>query len=162
MTQMTPIKTKQTRLKLGKTPKTGVRTQFGALCWRVRQGKLQVLLVKTRRRKKWIIPKGWPMHNATPTDAAATEAYEEAGVKGKPASVCLGIYSYKKYKDLDADPMQVIVAVFPVKVKETLDDYPEKGQRKRKWFSPEAAADRVESAELAQMLRNFDPRPLKI
>lgn len=162
MTQMTLIKTKQSRLKLGSTPKTGVRTQFGALCWRVRKGKLQVLLVKTRRRKRWIIPKGWPMHNATPMEAAATEAYEEAGVKGKPAPVTIGIYSYKKYKDLDGEPMQVVVAVFPVKVKTMLDDYPEKGQRKRKWFSPKDAADRVDSRELAQILRHFDPRNMRL
>ncbi|WP_417248180.1 NUDIX hydrolase [Celeribacter sp.] len=162
MAEMTPIKTKQSRLKLGSTPKTGVRTQFGALCWRVRKGKLQVLLVKTRRRKRWIIPKGWPMHNATPMEAAATEAFEEAGVQGKPSPITLGIYSYKKYKDPEDDPMQVVVAVFPLKVKTMLDDYPEKGQRKRKWFTPEAAAERVDSRELAQMLRNFDPRPLKL
>lgn len=159
---MTPVKTKQSRIVLGKTPKTGVRTQFGALCWRVRNGKLQVLLIKSRRRKRWIIPKGWPMEGETPAQAAATEAWEEAGARGKVAGVCLGIYSYLKFKRYDGDPMPCIVAVFPLKVKKLHDDFPEKGQRKRKWMSPRKAARRVDNKELAQMLANFDPRGLKL
>ncbi len=160
MTHMSPIKTKQRRLKLGNTPKTGVRTQFGALCWRVKDDKLQVLLIKSRNRKRWIIPKGWPMHKATPAEAAATEAWEEAGVKGSPSEVCLGIYSYKKLRSPDTTPIPCVVAVFPLQVAEMLDDFPEKGQRKRKWMSPQKAASRVPFPELAQIIRKFDPRGL--
>ncbi|WP_439103930.1 NUDIX hydrolase [Celeribacter marinus] len=160
MALMSPIKTKQRRLKLGNTPKTGVRTQFGALCWRMNNDTLEVLLIKSRKRKRWIIPKGWPMHKVTPAEAAATEAWEEAGVKGVPSEVCLGIYSYKKLRAPAAPPLPCIVAVFPFEVTEIHDAFPEKGQRKRKWMSPAKAASRVPFPELAQIIRHFDPRTL--
>lgn len=159
---MSPVKTKQSRLKLGKTKKSGVATQFGALCWRVRKGKLQILLVTSRRRGRWIIPKGWPIEGETPTQAAATEAWEEAGVTGDSSSICLGIYSYLKDRAPKTGPLPCIVAVFPLKVKTVADDFPEKGQRKRKWMSPKKAAASVDNKELAQMLRHFDPRLYKL
>lgn len=143
---------------MGRASKTGVRTQFGALCWRVRNGKLQVLLIKSRKRKRWIVPKGWPMDGATPAEAAQTEAWEEAGVIGKASTVCLGIYSYKKLKTSTRSAMPCIVAVFPVKVTKMAEEYPEQGQRKRKWMSPTKAAALVPFPELANMIRHFDPR----
>jgi 8-oxo-dGTP pyrophosphatase MutT (NUDIX family) len=150
-------RTKQRRVRLlGKT-KTGVRTQFGALCWRVRKDKVEVLLVQTRRRKRWIIPKGWPMEGTTPAQAAATEAYEEAGIEGIVAPMCVGLYSYTKYPKSGEDPMPCMVAVFPLKAKKTLKTYPEKGQRKRKWVSIKKAAKMSAEPELAQILLHFDP-----
>ena len=51
------------RLKGGKTEP---RTQFAALCYRREGGKVKVCLVTSRRSKRWILPKGWPMHKETP------------------------------------------------------------------------------------------------
>jgi hypothetical protein len=39
------------------------------------------------------------------------------------------------------------------------DDFPEAGQRKRKWLSPKKAARRVSEPELRHLLSGFDPRP---
>jgi 8-oxo-dGTP pyrophosphatase MutT (NUDIX family) len=145
---------------LGAT-KMGVRTQFGTLCWRIRNNKVQVLLVQTRRRKRWIVPKGWPMEGQTPAKAAATEAFEEAGVIGKVSPICIGLYSYTKYPRQSDEPLPCMVAVFPLKAEKTLKDYPEKGQRKRKWVSPQKAAEMASVPELGQILRNFDPSTLR-
>ena len=90
---------KQRKLELNEDGKKGVRTQFGALCWRRHEGEIQVLLITSRRTRRWIIPKGWPQHQTTPVKAAAAEAWEEAGVEGRAKATCLGIYSYNK--DLD-------------------------------------------------------------
>lgn len=141
--------------------KDGVRTQFGTLCWRIRKDKVEVLLIQTRRSRRWIIPKGWPMEGTTPADAAATEAYEEAGVLGKVTPVCVGLFSYTKYPRSGDDPLPCMVAVFPMKAKKVLDDYPEKGQRKRKWVSPARAAEMVDEPELSQILRYFEPATLR-
>lgn len=150
---------KQRKLELAEDGKRGVRTQFGALCWRKRADEIQVLLVTSRRRKRWIIPKGWPQDNATPAKAALTEAWEEAGVDGKVKPVCLGIYSYNK--DLmEGSLMPCVVAVFPVKVKKLLGSFPEKSDRRRKWFSLEKAAKKVDDPELSVLLANFDPAGL--
>jgi hypothetical protein len=51
-----------------------------------------------------------------------------------------------------------VALVYPVKVKELADRYPEKRERKRAWFSPKKAAKRVAEPELARILRDFDPK----
>src|SRR5215469_12668896 len=52
-----------------------------AVCYRLRDGQLEFLLVQTRNGH-WTFPKGAVDRDRTNADAAAREAYEEAGVKG--------------------------------------------------------------------------------
>lgn len=144
--KMRPLKTKG-------HGKRGLRTQFGALCWRMREGKAEVLMVTSRRTKRWIIPKGWPMHGQTPTEAAEVEAWEEAGVKGTAQPVCLGVYNY--LKEEDGVDLPVMVAVFPVEVKKQKTKFPECKERRTKWMRPKKAAKKVDEPELRWMLRNF-------
>ncbi len=157
--QMTLRQAKQRPVRLRDQSKRDVRTQFGALCWRIKNGEPQFLLVTSRRQKRWIIPKGWPVDKATPSEAALTEAQEEAGVDGKVKPVCLGIYSYSKELDEDV-ALPCVVAVFPVRVKKLLSDYPEKSERRRKWFSRKKAAKRISDPELASLIKRFDPQML--
>lgn len=145
-------------IRFGSKGKAQVRTQFGALCYRVKQDKVQILMITSRTTRRWIIPKGWPMNNATPHQAAVTEAWEEAGVNGKIRGNTLGIYSYVKRDDGARTPCVVIV--FAVKVRSLASDFPEKGQRKRKWVSRKRAAAMVAEPELAQMIKTFDPNTL--
>ena len=152
-------KIKQRPLRLGDEDKRSVRTQFGALCWRKHRDEVQVLLITSRRSKRWILPKGWPQDGATPADAAITEAWEEAGVRGKVKPICLGIYSYSKERVSEPD-LPCVVAVFPVKVSRLEKAYPERKERNRKWFSLKKAASLVKEPELASMLRKFDPTGL--
>ena len=152
-------KIKQRPLRLGGDDKRSVRTQFGAICWRRHRDEVQVLLVTSKRSKRWIVPKGWPQDGATPAEAATTEAWEEGGVKGKARPVCLGIYSYSKER-ADSENMPCVVAIFPVKVENLSKDWPEAGVRKRRWFSLKKAAGLVDEPELAAMLRKFDPLAL--
>ncbi len=152
-------KIKQLPLKLGDEDKRSVRTQFGALCWRKHRSEIQVLLITSRRSKRWILPKGWPQDGATPAEAAMTEAWEEAGVRGKAKPICLGIFSYSKELD-DASNLPCVVAVFPVKVTRLEKDWPEAKERKRCWFPIKKAAGMIREPELAAMLRKFDPAGL--
>ncbi|NND42431.1 MAG: NUDIX hydrolase [Silicimonas sp.] len=156
---MSLTRIKQRPLRLADGGKRNVRTQFGALCWRVVNDKVQVLLITSRRRKRWILPKGWPMDEATPVEAAQTEAWEEAGVTGKAKSVCLGIYSYIKEMD-EGEQLPCVVAVFPVKVKKIRSDWPEKSMRRRKWMSLKEASKAVAEKELADIIAGFDPDDL--
>lgn len=153
---MSILQPKQRRLKIAKHQKREVRTQFGALCYRVEDGETQVLLVTTRGRKRWMIPKGWPMPGQTPSQAAQTEAFEEAGVEGTVTPVCLGLFSYTKLMP-KADNLPCMVAVYPLEVTGLLDDYPEARQRRRKWMSLKKAANKVDNTELAMLLRMFHP-----
>ena len=149
-------KIKQRPIKLARDQKRDVRTQFGALCWRVHKDEVQVALVTSRRSRRWVLPKGWPQSGATPSEAAAREAYEEAGIEGKTVDVCLGIYSYTKAIEGGTD-LPCVVAIFPLKVKRVLPKWPEAKDRKRKWFSTKKAATLVDSPELKRILREFDP-----
>ena len=151
-------KVKQRPIHLPSSQKRELRTQFGALCYRIQKDKVQVLLITSRGRQKWLVPKGWPMDNATPAETAAREAFEEAGIEGKALTVCLGIYS--KTEDLIGGNLPCVVALFPLKVKRMLSTYPEMGQRKRKWFSLKKAAGLVDSPELGQIIKGFDPKTL--
>ena len=152
---------KQRSVRLHDRGKRDVRTQFGALCWRIQGDIVQVLLVTSRRRKRWIVPKGWPVDRATPAQAAATEAWEEAGVEGKVWPVCLGIFSYNK-SILEGELLPCVVAVFPLRVKKVRESYPEKGERRRKWVSLKKAAQMVDDPELSSIIAAFDPKRLQI
>ena len=107
-----------------KRSKRDLRTQFGALCYRVRKGRPEVLLVTSRGSGRWIIPKGWPMDGKTPGQSAKAEAWEEAGVKGKLHKGCLGLFSYVK-SDPDGADLPCVAMVYPLKVKSMADDFPE-------------------------------------
>jgi 8-oxo-dGTP pyrophosphatase MutT (NUDIX family) len=63
---------------------TSKRVQYAALPYR-RTGAAdpEVMLVTSRGRQRWIIPKGWPHGGRAPCDSAAREAFEEAGILGE-------------------------------------------------------------------------------
>ena len=149
-------KVKQEPIDLQSASKSDVRTQFAALCYRVVKGKMQILLITSRGTGRWIIPRGWPMDNKTPSEAALIEAWEEAGVKGKVHEVSLGLFSYTRTIG-EEGLVPCVAMVYPVKVKLLEDEYPEAGQRKRRWLSREKAAARVDEPELQNIIRAFDP-----
>ena len=146
---------RQLPLKLRTGRKTDVRAQFAALCWRMKNGKVQICLVTSRTRQRWILPKGWPMHKQTPANAAATEAYEEAGVSGEAVDFCLGVYSYNKPQKVGNAP--IITMIYPVHVTHVHSKWPEKKQRRRKWMSPQKAAKKLGEPELKRIVRAFKP-----
>lgn len=125
--------------------------QYAALPWR--QGSmLEILLITSRETQRWVIPKGWPMDGYSDSEAAAQEAYEEAGIRGKTASRSLGSYTYSK-RIRSGGRTRCRVDVFAMEVNEVLDLWPEAHQRRRQWFSPEDAAAHVNEPELAQIIR---------
>lgn len=154
---MSDLGTHQRPIRLAGSGKREVRTQFGALPWRLHDGKLEVLLITSRDTGRWIIPKGWPMDGATPAEAAATEAWEEAGIEGKLSHAVLGFYGYFKSMD-KSDDLPIVVAVFPIRVKKLAANWPERRDRKRRWFPAKKAASMVSESELRQLIRHFDPR----
>ena len=58
------------------------KTQYAALPYRHGPAGIEVLLITSRETRRWVIPKGWPMKDKTPPQAAAQEAFEEAGLSG--------------------------------------------------------------------------------
>ena len=96
-----------------KAPKRGKRTQIGALCYREGGNGLEVLLITSRRTRRWIGPKGWPIKKKKPWEVAVIEAAEEAGVTGRVQHQRIGHFDY--VKDLGSGRSVVCrVAVYPL------------------------------------------------
>ena len=115
---------------------------------------VSVLLVTSRETKRWVIPKGNLSPGVAPHIGAADEAREEAGVVGAICPVPLGSFRYRKRKGSGASLM-ADVEVFPLAVNQELDDWPEKAERQRKWFSLASAASAVDEPDLADLIRSF-------
>ena len=153
---MSIIKAVQLPLSIDTKQKRNARSQFGALCYRISDGKIQVLLITSRRTQRWILPKGWPENGMTPGESAANEAMEEAGVTGKLNERPLGVYYYEKTVR-NGKNYPCIVTIYELKVQKTWADYQEKSERRRKWFSQKGAAKRVLEPDLALLIKSFNP-----
>lgn len=139
------------RPRLSKRP-----LQVAALPWRRRaDGEMEVLLVTTRGTGQWMVPKGWPMLGKTWPEAAAQEAWEEAGVRGRPGTVEIGRFRHDK-SGLLQQSLPCTVAVFPLAVDEELDRWPERAERVRRWFALPEARKAVRSADLAAIIAAAD------
>lgn len=115
-------------------------------------GTLQVMLITSRETRRWVAPKGWPMKGLKNYEAAAREAYEEAGLIGRVGRRALGSYFYhKRLKSRDTVLCQV--QVFRLEVRKQLKTWPEQEQRECRWFSVQEAAEAVTEAGLAALIR---------
>ena len=131
---------------------TGI--QYAALPYRLEGRQVQVLLITSRRTKRWVIPKGWPMSGLKPQDVAATEAVEEAGLVGEIADQPIGSYRYlKRLKGERTMAVQVIV--FPFLVDQHVQAFKEQGQRSFRWFRYQEAASHVAEPSLKRLIRDF-------
>jgi 8-oxo-dGTP pyrophosphatase MutT (NUDIX family) len=145
----------QTSKQMRQADKRRASTQVGALCWRRKAGALQVLLITSRETRRWIIPKGWPMDGLDLHQAAAREAWEEAGVR--PARVgqrSVGSYFYHKLLPR-GEALPCRTRVYPVEVRKLAKDFPERSERRRRWVRPAKAAKMVDEPELRKLLRNL-------
>jgi 8-oxo-dGTP pyrophosphatase MutT (NUDIX family) len=116
---------------------------------------IEILLVTSRATRRWIIPKGWPIKGLTPRLAAAREAYEEAGVRGRVGGRALGSYVYDKRLDNGGGVVPCEVRVFPLAVKRQLKAWPEAGERTTRWFSAAEAVDLVADEGLRALIREI-------
>jgi 8-oxo-dGTP pyrophosphatase MutT (NUDIX family) len=143
------------------SPSTGqsaAARQVAALCWRQQHGDIEVLLITSRETGRWVIPKGWPIGGLTAAEAAAREAWEEAGVRGQVQTQPLGEFLYDKVTG-PAKAKRCNVVVFALEVGELKDRFPEATQRKRSWFVPSEAAGLVAEPDLRALLTTIAERP---
>ncbi|HTO34076.1 MAG TPA: NUDIX hydrolase [Pararhizobium sp.] len=138
-----------------------VRMQCAALCYRFKKKSAapELLLITSRDTGRWVIPKGWPMEGKLCHEAAAREAYEEAGVKGEAGAERIGFYMYDKGMHHGLK-VQCIVQVYPIVVLDMLKNFPEKGSRKIEWVTFDEAAKRVAEPMLKDLILDFEKRLL--
>jgi 8-oxo-dGTP pyrophosphatase MutT (NUDIX family) len=94
------------------------------------------------------------MRGKTLAEAAAIEAFEEAGVEGTVSPDAIGEFSRMKTHPL-LGRIECVVTVHSLKVTRDLGDWPEQSQRRRQWFKWGDAARAVDSPELAALIRSF-------
>lgn len=123
-----------------------IYAQSAVVPYRRRNGEVEFLFVTSSGGKKWVIPKGLIEHDMTPWESAANEAFEEAGLVGKPSDQLLGTYEYEKWGGTCQ------VRVYLMKVEQELDEFPEAAVRKRKWVEAAKAPGCVEEPKLKEIL----------
>lgn len=129
------------------------RRQVGVLPLRTLPGgEMQVMLITSRETRRWVVPKGWPMKGLKNYEAAAREAYEEAGLIGRVGRRALGSYFYQK-RLKSRDTVLCQVQVFRLEVRKQLKTWPEQHERDCRWFSVPDAAEAVTEAGLAALIR---------
>ncbi len=121
-------------------------SQVGALPVRLKKnGKLEILLVTTRGGSRWMIPKGYRPKPLDERRAAAREALQEAGVKGKIQSRALGAFT-----DRNGNGEKNRIRVFRLNVLKEQSHWCE--ERRRKWVSPRKAKALVRQAGLRKII----------
>ena len=137
-----------------KTYPEWIYKQSAALPYRLRNDDLEVLLITSRKGKRWLFPKGIVEPGLTPSASAAKEAKEEAGVEGEIWAQSLGEYSYRKWGGI------CTVDVFPMQVTIEQEEWPEATFRQREWMAVKGVADRVDQNELGRLVCRL-PEALK-
>lgn len=125
--------------------------QYAALPLTVRDRETLVMLVTSRETRRWVLPKGWAEVGVAPHDLAAREAYEEAGLVGEVGPEAVGDFTYEKR----LSPGRTVlckVTVYPLRVMQQLEAWPEQHQRETRWFTLAEAASMVEEGDLVALL----------
>jgi 8-oxo-dGTP pyrophosphatase MutT (NUDIX family) len=97
------------------------------------------------------------MEGLRPGEAAAREAYEEAGVRGQVERP-LGRYVYDKYEAGRKMSHPCEVRVYPLEVRQQLSDWPEAGERQAQWYSTVEAVALVSDEGLRDLLHALESR----
>lgn len=133
----------------GGAARTGYIEQAGAICLRHRRGRAEVLLIKGLRNGKWGIPKGGVEAGETTSQAAAREAFEEAGVSGRCRQDSIGSFQYRK----QGKPLPCRVSVHLLEVRKMVKSFPEVHIRTTLWTDCKSAANLVEDVGLKRLLQ---------
>jgi len=109
----------------------------------------KIVLVTSRKKKRWIIPKGIIEKNMTPWDSAAKEALEEAGLLGIVESKKIGTFKHEKWGGV------CTVSVFILHVEKVLNKWDEMKIRDRIVVSPEKAVSLITEKKLKKIINNL-------
>jgi phosphohistidine phosphatase len=122
--------------------------QSAVIPFRRREGIIEVLLISSRKKRRWVIPKGVKEPDLSALDSAAKEALEEAGIEGGILEQPIGYYEYQKWGGT------CHVEVFVMAVQTVHEEWLE-SHRDREWCVIDEAAGRVAEKKLKQLIRSL-------
>jgi len=96
------------------------------------------------------------MEGLTPSQVAAQEAMEEAGVEGDVDPTPIG--RYRAFKTLPFRRKVIEVEVYPLRVTQQWDEWPEKGRRHRHWAILPEARRLLSDARVADLALKLNQR----
>lgn len=128
--------------------------QYAALPYRLARHGLEILLISSRETRGWTIPMGWPAEGRPADRTAEIEAFRAAGVRGTASRKPIGDYLQTK-RLADGGTRTDQIEVHPLLVSHEAATWPEKTQRRRIWFPAHEAADKLEEAGLALIIREW-------
>ena len=120
--------------------------QSGVIPFRRYGSNIEILLITSRKGKRWVIPKGVIEADLTPHESAVREAFEEAGIRGHIYTESVGEYQYRKWGGV------CTVKVFLFEVTEEVDEWLESTFRQRKWMTVTEAVKLVKEKELKKII----------
>lgn len=132
---------------LSQDESTAKPDQSAALPYRMRDGRVEVLLVTPRGGEGWIIPKGKVERRLGPAKSAAREALEEGGVRGRIDTAPFDRYRHGGGED------GPLVEVFLMRVTREMDSWREAHQRERRWAGLTEVPALVIDPGLARVMR---------
>jgi 8-oxo-dGTP pyrophosphatase MutT (NUDIX family) len=138
---------------LGQLRQMRGREQVAAVCYRLRNSGIEFLLVQTRGGR-WTFPKGSAEPGLTHAQAAALEAFEEAGVHGRMEEAAFARYVRRKRGEgRDSNGIEVAVCAYLCEV--SWLGAPQESGRNPSWFSPEKTKRRLRADRAAADGKEF-------
>lgn len=134
----------------------GGAVQSGAIPYAWVDGEPVYLLITSRRTGRWIFPKGRIADDLTPWESAAKEAMEEAGVTGAADPAAVGSYRTRKVEGNAG--RWINVELYPLRVEDQLESWPEQHSRRRGWASLRQARRMIDNRGLFRVLAILDAR----
>lgn len=109
-------------------------------------------MVTSRKKGRWVLPRGKVKPGLMPAASASREAFEEAGVIGRMSIVPIGSYMRRLP---DPDHQEVMVQVFAMQVLSEVGVWPEMAARQRRWMSPQLALKLIVDEEQRRIISQF-------
>lgn len=121
--------------------------EIGAFPFTLKKDKLKVMIITNTSGRAWILPKGHPEEDLKKHQVAELETYEEAGIKGKVLDTRLS----EEFIREDGSTL----VIYPLLIKEILNEWPEQDIRKRRLVSIKSALDLISKKEHVDAIKHF-------
>jgi len=119
----------------------------------MQNGDLEILLVTSRGKGNWILPKGKVKPGKTAALSAQEEVYEEAGAVGIVDQALVARFDLKA--PMAGQDAREEMQIFSLEVETLALVWPEMFQRQRRWTSLRDALELVKNARIRRALKEF-------